>query len=231
MISIIIPTYNEETHILSTINYLLLQPGSDQVEILVVDGGSHDRTIELVMTTSCSLLISPLKGRAIQMNYGATFAKGDIFYFLHADCRPPLNFITLILHFHQQGRDSGCFYLKFDHPHWFINTIAQLTRLNFSFIRFGDQSLFISKLLFAKIGGYDEQCIVMEDHEIIKRIQRVGSFKVIPGFITTSARKFLENGPYKLMCIYLYIYLLYYLKIPQSILLKQYRALICNGKL
>lgn len=232
MLSVIIPTYNEENHIGKIISYVRAQPEAEKIdEILVVDGGSTDNTVQEIQKLNCKLLISPQKGRAAQMNYAAKTASVPVLYFLHADSFPPPDFISLIGKQLEKGADAGCFHLKFDHRHRFINTVALLTRLNTQFIRFGDQSLFIRKTLFEKIGGFGESHIVMEDHEIIRRIKKHGRFALINQPIITSARKFLENGPYKLMFIYLYIYTLYYLKYPQKTLLSQYRKLISNGKL
>lgn len=165
------------------------------------------------------------------MNTGAKAASGDVLYFLHADSFPPPLFMGIILQALSKRADSGCFYLRFDRLHWFINAVALLTRFNTSFIRFGDQSLFIRKSLLEKIGGFDERCIVMEDHEIIKRIAKNGRFQLLQFPLVTSSRKFFGNGPLRLMLIYLYIYLLYYLNKSQPMLLKTYRRLVSNGKL
>lgn len=232
MISIIIPTYNEENYILKTIEFLYSCPGQVHIkEILVIDGSSSDATEEKVSGTKARFILSPAKGRASQLNYGARVARGELLYFLHADSLPPEDFISHILEQLSKGADSGCFRLKFDDPHWFIGTIAAFTRFNTSFFRFGDQSLFIRKTLFDQIGGYNPACIVMEDHEIIQRIRKQGSFRLMPYNILTSARKFMENGPYKLMFVFLYIYLLYYMRRPQPVLIIRYRQLVRNGKI
>lgn len=232
MLSIIIPTYNEEDHIGKIIAYIRQQANAELItEILVVDGGSTDDTVFITKKLDCTLLIAPQKGRAAQMNFAAKTAAAPVLYFLHADSFPPPNFISLISKELIKGTEAGCFYLRFDHRHWFINTVALLTRLNTQYIRFGDQSLFIKKQLFEQIGGFDESHIVMEDHEIIRRVKKQAKFSLIRQPVITSARKFLENGPTRLMLIYLYIYTLYYLKYPQQTLLSRYRKLINNGKL
>jgi len=231
MISIIVPTYNEAGHIKATIEYILKLNDSRILEIIIVDGSSDDNTLNIAQEAGAITLKAPVKGRAAQMNYAVGFAKGDILYFLHADSLPPPNFTELIYTYFNKGYQSGCFRLKFDKPHWFINTVALLTRLNTRFIRFGDQSLYVTKSVFKKINGYNEGHIVMEDHEIINRIKKVCKFKLMPYFIVTSSRKFMENGPTRLMLIFLYIYTLYYIGKPQGVLVNTYRKMVSNGKL
>ncbi len=232
MISIIIPTFNEEKYIGTTVKRLLHNKGINLVsEIIIVDGGSTDQTVKEAEATTAIVVRSTSKGRAVQMNEGAALAKSPVLYFLHADSIPPNGFAETINKYLCKGYDSGCFRLKFDHPHWFLKSIAWLTMFNTSLIRFGDQSLFIRRSLFQDIGGFASQYVVMEDHEIIDRIKKRGRFVVIPQAITTSARKFIENGLYRLMGIFLYIYLLYYLRFPQETLIKAYRKHIRNGKL
>lgn len=232
MISIIIPTYNEEGQIGKTLHHLFSCPDMERVtEIIVADGGSVDNTRHEAAVAGAQVITSHRKGRAMQMNYGAAEATGSVLYFLHADSLPPADFIGRILRSIEKGNNSGCFRLRFDCGHWLLRTVAWFTRFNSGLIRFGDQSLFIKKDLFHRIGGFDETYQVMEDHEIIRRIKRVGKFGVIPSYITTSARKFIENGPYRLMGIFFYIYILYYIGVSQPVLLNQYRKRITNGKL
>ena len=98
-------------------------------------------------------------------------------------------------------------------------------------VRFGDQSLFVTKDVFKKCGGFDENLLMMEDQEIIHRIKKCGKFIVLNESITTSARKYLDNGIYRMQGIFFKIWLLYYLGYSQEYLLWLHRKLIRKHKL
>lgn len=93
MISIIIPTFNEEDRILALIKFLWEHSAGCIHEIIVVDGGSTDNTVSLVKNQTNAVLLTTEKGRARQMNSGAKIATGKILYFLHADSVPPMDLI------------------------------------------------------------------------------------------------------------------------------------------
>ena len=232
MISIIIPAYNEEAQIANTIKTIRAQSNpADITEIIVADGGSKDKTVDAAKAAGASAVISPAKGRAAQMNYGASIAKGSILYFLHADTLPAKDFTTDILNAVQRGFEAGCFMLAFDYAHWFLKANCWFTRFDVNAIRFGDQSLFITKEKFLQTKGFCEKNIVMEDQEIIKRIRRTCRFKVIRKPVVTSARKYLENGIYKTQGIFFIIYFMYWLGYSQQALVNTYRRLIRQDKL
>jgi hypothetical protein len=165
------------------------------------------------------------------MNEGAKLAKGEVLYFLHADSIPPQDFPAYILEAVQQGAAGGCFRLAFDHPHWFLKANCWFTRFNVNAVRFGDQSLFVTRDVFHKCGGYREDLLMMEDQEIIHRIRACGRFKVMKATVTTSARKYLDNGIYRMQAIFFRIWFLYYLGCSQARLLKLHRRLIYRHKL
>lgn len=165
------------------------------------------------------------------MNHGALIARGEVFYFLHADSIPPLHFTQYILDACQHEASSGCFRLAFDHNHWFLKANSWFTRFDINGVRFGDQSLFVTREVFAKCGGFREDLIIMEDQEIIHRLKVHGRFVVMREYVTTSARKYLDNGIYRMQSIFYRIWVLYYLGYPQEQLVNLYRRLIQKHKL
>jgi rSAM/selenodomain-associated transferase 2 len=231
-ISIVIPTFNEAESITHLLSYLRqATAGEPAPEILVVDGGSLDATVPLARQAGATVLLAPRKGRAAQLNYGAQHARGELLYFLHADSYPPAGFLAHLRGASALGYEAGCYRLAFDHPHWLLRFSAWCTRLPLTAVRFGDQSLFVRRDLFARIGGYRENLLVMEDQEIVRRLRARGPFRVLPHAVTTSARKYLANGIFRLQGIFTLIVGLYWLGVPQRRLVQLYRWLIQQGKL
>jgi len=232
MISIIIPTFNEEENIAETIDQVRKRdPGHYAIEIIVSDGHSTDRTREIAAKAGATVVVSQKKGRSAQMNFGASKAKEEILYFLHADSIPPEGFSNYILDAVKKNVIGGCFRLSFDHQHWFLKANCWFTRFNVNAVRFGDQSLFVTKDVFNKCGGFREDLLMMEDQEIIHRIKKHGKFTVMNAAVSTSARKYLDNGIYRMQVIFFRIWLLYYLGHSQERLLKLHKRLIAKNKL
>lgn len=205
-ISIIIPTLNEAATIAKLLNHLVENSTQEHIEeIIVVDGGSIDSTQHVVLDTFSQnennrthiRLIESKKGRAKQMNYGANIAKGNVLYFLHADSFPPQNFDFHILAEIAKGNNAGCFRMQFKSNHWWLKLAGWLTALPFRASRGGDQSQFITKSLFNKIGGYDETYEIYEDNVLIKKLYALNEFVVIPEWLTTSARCYQKHGVWK----------------------------------
>jgi len=231
MISIIIPTYNEGDQIGETIREIQAGNAKDIIEIIIIDGGSTDQTLSIARNFGATALLSEKKGRAAQMNKGASIAKGNILYFLHADSIPPQNFTNFIMSALVKGYQSGCFRLRFDQSHWFLDANCWFTRFDVNAVRFGDQSLFVTKTVFDKSGGFNEDLLMMEDQEIIYRIKKYGRFTVMNAAVTTSARKYRDNGIYRMQAIFYRIWIMYYLGYSQEHLLQLHRRLIANNKL
>lgn len=226
-ISIIIPVLNEEETIDPLLFYLENHTGNDyESEIIVVDGGSTDDTVEIVGRYSVKTIRSPAKGRAIQMNEGARKARGKWLYFLHADTFPPEDFIRQIADAFQNGVLAGCYRLQFDDAHPLLKMYGWFTRFDIPAFRFGDQSLFIEKELFFEIGAFRENLIVMEDNEIVGRIQEKTRFIILSHYVTTSARKYRQNGVIRLQLIFTLIYILFHAGVSQNSLKKIYRTFI-----
>ncbi|MGB7394078.1 MAG: TIGR04283 family arsenosugar biosynthesis glycosyltransferase [Pricia sp.] len=197
-ISIIVPTLNEEPNIALLLTYLQEKSSAENVrEILVVDGGSTDDTVEIASDFGAIVLHSG-KGRAKQMNYGARRAKGEILYFLHADTFPPEDFDRFVLKSVGQGYEAGCFQMKFDTTSRFLSFFSWFSKINHKICRGGDQSLYVTKRIFKNTGGFNEDYMVYEDTEFIGRLYQTIDFKVLPQRVVTSARKYRQKGAVKL---------------------------------
>ena len=197
-ISIIIPVKNEEKIIEHQLKYIL-NCISEDVEIIVVDGGSTDKTLEIAKKYPVLSFISPKTGRASQMNYGARQAKGSILYFVHIDSTPPKSFVQDILASIKAGYPMGTYRQKFDSNHLLLKINAFFTRFDFDWCRGGDQSFFIKKSLFFEMHGYNEDYVIMEEYEFLNRVRKQNRLKIIPKYVITSARKYDLNSYWKVM--------------------------------
>ena len=217
-ISIIIPILNEAETIEKLLNHLLQNSSKDNIaEIIIVDGGSTDTSKNIVNSffeknsTSFSkkgcYLVESSRGRAIQMNTGSDFATGNILYFLHADSFPPNRFDLLIVREVENENLAGCFKMKFDSNNLWLELAGWFTKFNWKACRGGDQSLFITKQLFEKLEGFDENFTIYEDIDLINKLYAKNEFTVIQKPIITSARRYKKNGIVKLQAHFWIIYL------------------------
>ncbi len=194
IISIIIPTYNEALIIENTILHLQKIIPPSNCEIIISDGGSTDDTVQIAEKLGVVAVLSPVKGRAGQMNYGAEKAIGSVYFFLHADCKPVSDCYEQINKVIQNGFDCGSFQTRFDSDRFILQINAFFTRFNYLFFRGGDQGIFVTKKLWDVVGAYKEEMLIMEDYDFIARIWKQGKFKLIPKATTVSARKYNDNS-------------------------------------
>lgn len=231
-ISIIIPAFNEEESISNLLSEIKTGTIGLSYEIIVADGGSTDATVQTAQLAKAKVIKCPVKGRGTQMNYGATQASGDILFFLHADSATPPHMLHQILKAVNRGYDAGCFRLKFDTDNLFLRANAWLTRFDVNAFRFGDQGLFVTRELFEKSGGYRNDMVVLEDQEMVIRLRRFGArFYIIPDYIHTSARKYIENGPLNLQFTFLLVWLAWKRVKPQHEIVKLYKRRIKDNRI
>jgi rSAM/selenodomain-associated transferase 2 len=193
-ISIIIPTYNEEQHMVALINFLQ-KYGSDKVtEIIVSDGGSEDGTFAVAAKMGIKAVSSPVKGRAGQMNFGASMAKSNILYFVHADTFPTQSFVNDIFKAVEGGYELGRYKTKFISHKPILKINEWFTRFDFFICMGGDQTLFVQKKLFEQLGGFKEEMALMEEYEFCRRARKHGAYKIMKGAALVSARKYEKNS-------------------------------------
>lgn len=211
MVSIVMPAYNEEQALPHSLNALFRQEGT--YEVVLVDGGSSDRTRAIAesfgftaeaddrhgcpsVPRSPRLILTASKGRASQMNAGAKVAQGEWLLFLHADTVLPTGAIRRLNAMHaDQAIQAGGFRHQFSGTDWRLRLISFLDNLRCrcSRIIYGDQALFVRRTLFEHIGGFPNQPI-LEDVAICERLLKLTRPVLLSPPVVTDARKFVKMG-------------------------------------
>lgn len=194
MISVIIPAYNEERALPATLESLLHQSGD--YEVIVVDGGSTDRTREIAQAEPCIRLLSAPKGRASQMNTGAQVAHGEWLLFLHADTLLPDDALRRLAELEDDALcQAGGFRHRFSGDDWRLRLISWMdnVRTRSTRIIYGDQAMFVRRALFAKLGGFPEQPI-LEDILFCEKLRQVTRPLLLDQYVITDSRKFVQMG-------------------------------------
>lgn len=226
-ISIIIPTYNEADGIGTLIQYLQEHGGNHIKEIIVSDGGSVDDTISIATAAGAIATLSPDKGRAAQMNHGASIATGSIFYFVHADTFPPVTYASDILTAINSGYGFGRYRTKFDSDKKILLFNAWFTRFDLFICYGGDQTLFMQRTLFDQIGGFNGSMRIMEDYDIVTRAKSTGArYKIFSSAALVSARKYDTNSWIRVQTANYTIIRMYKKGASQNEMVQRYRELL-----
>lgn len=200
-ISVIIPALNEEKNIGGLVNYLFSIPHQTYLhEVIVVDGGSQDRTTQEAQKAGAFVLESP-KGRAIQMNLGADRARGNILYFVHADVIPPRSCFGDIMDALKQGNVMGCFSYDFASSSSLLKINAYFTQFDSMTTGGGDQTFFIPKAHFQHLGRFKENLPIMEDFDFIWRAKKHHPLHIVKKRALVSARKYEKNSYLKVQLV------------------------------
>lgn len=189
--SVIIPTLDEEYSIGRTIEAAMKSmPGA---EIIIADGGSTDRTLEICLRENVRVVRSK-RGRGIQLHEGAKAAGGELLCFLHADTYLPDNARKLLDDFFDDDRNKICrFRLGYDIEHRLLNNYSKLSRFDFPFTRFGDMGITVRKEFYFAIGGFRDWNF-MEDVDFLRKASSKSKVRVLPAYVTSSARAYLKYG-------------------------------------
>jgi glycosyltransferase involved in cell wall biosynthesis len=230
MLSIIIPALNEEKYLPLLLKEIKKQKFGDDLEIIVADGGSIDKTVEIAKSFGCKIVQGglPAKGR----NEGAKIAQGDIFLFMDADniYLPEYFLKNLLEEFERRKLDVASFPVcpdgnGFDKILYEIyNRFVQLIQ---RFSAYATNSVLVRKKIHQKIGGFDEEIKIAEDHFYAKTARKFGKFGFIKTKpVLTSTRRFERDGRLKTYLKYITagIYMFFFGPIKKDIFRYRPRA-------
>jgi rSAM/selenodomain-associated transferase 2 len=198
MVSVIIPTLNEEGYLTDCLNSLR----HTESELIVVDGGSADHTVALAESLDAKVIVSDIANRGKQMNLGAAAARGELLLFFHADSRLAAGGMeSMIAAMRDPEILGGGFSLGFYPESNFYNCLAAGANLFCKITRmlFGDRGMFIRAERFRQIGAFPETAI-MEDAALATTMRRSGKITILPDVVMTSARKYKNET--KLQALY-----------------------------
>lgn len=229
-VSIIIPTYNEAENITRLVLHLTENSLNQVAEVIVVDGGSTDNTLTAASAAGAVALLSPKKGRAAQMNLGVKHATGNLLYFVHADSWPPATYVVDIQQALAEGYSLGSYRFKFRSEKLMLRLNSYCTRFDRIMCRGGDQTLFVERAVFEKLGGYKNDYVIMEEYDFIIRARKEHAFKIIPKDVLVSARKYDHNGYLRVNVANLTVFLMYFAGCSQSQMLQTYKKMIHHPK-
>ena len=224
LFSFIIPVFHEST-ITSFLTQLKTIDDYDRCEVLVVDGSPTKDTIQKITDPLVRTLYSQ-PGRGQQMNKGAQQALGSILVFLHADTILPSNALALIEQTLQKKKCcAGAFQLRIDSPRFRYRILERCISIRGRITRipFGDQAIFMTTIWYQKLGGY-QNIPLMEDVELMRRLkQKGGRICILKETVTTSCRRWTQEGFVGCTLRNWFIRTLYYLGVHPDKLIKWYR--------
>jgi hypothetical protein len=219
-IAVVIPTLNEESNIAATLKSVQL---GENIQVVVVDAGSVDNTVRIALDMGAQVFIAK-KGRAYQMNHGATAAWSDIVLFLHGDTTLPQGFDksvrTLLA---QSGVTAGAFQLRIASHNSGVRLIETLVRFRSTFFQtpYGDQGLFLKTSLFKELGGFP-QMPIMEDFVFVQNLKKKGRIAIASDSVETSASRWERLGVVKTTLLNQLMIVGYLLGVPLALLAKWY---------
>lgn len=220
-LSIIIPTLNEEFSLRETLDSLKVF--DENIEIIVVDGGSNDATVSIAQNYNVKILRVPRGGRGIQLQTGANAASGEILWFLHADTISAPDCVRQMKHILQNKNVvGGNFTIRFDGERLAAKFLTRLyPNLRKLGLIYGDSAIFARRGVYKKIGGF-QPFPIFEDLDFIERLRKEGAVVTLSAVVETSSRRF-ENKSFILTFVrWTILQILYWLGIRPETLLKIY---------
>ena len=218
-LAIVVPTLNEEDALRRHLPAILAAAD----EVVVSDGGSGDRTVEVAREMGARV-VSGSPGRGGQLNRGAAAATADVILFLHADTTLPARGAEAVREAVAKGACGGAFLLRFDADRPLQRLGSRLINWRTRLIRvpLGDQAQWATRETFEALGGFQDWPI-LEDLDFAARLRRLPGFTIIEDPVTTGARRFLEQGTVRTVATNCLIWILYFLGVSPHRLARLYR--------
>nr|WP_058023267.1 TIGR04283 family arsenosugar biosynthesis glycosyltransferase [Pseudohongiella spirulinae] len=219
-LSIIIPVLNELTA-LQRCQMSLYRLRSPTVELIVVDGGSSDGTVQVARQITDQVLVC-LPGRSRQMNAGAAMASGKVLLFLHIDTELPPGALELL-----ESGLGACQWGRFDvrlsgrHPAFRVIETAMNLRSRVTSVATGDQAMFVNAALFRQLGGFPDLPL-MEDVALSKILRRHGRPLNLAARVTSSSRRWEQRGILRTVLLMWRLRLAYFMGADPAVLHRQY---------
>lgn len=211
--SIIIPARNDAKALRLTLDHLQRLCGIETAEMIVAASGDTRET-ENAVAGRARIVWPAQSTRSALMNAGAAAARGDVFFFLHADSFPPPSALVEIQRvLRDQKILGGAFEHRFEETLWSLRVISWINRRRYFLTRnyYGDQGIFVRANLFRSLGGYRD--LFMEDLDFSQRLKKLGRTKLIPLPLITSGRRFLTWGPWRVFSFVVWVLLLHSLRL------------------
>jgi len=225
LVSVIIPALDEATAISGVLDSFLDLPGF--WEVIVADGGSGDGTAALSASHPLpARVITAQRGRASQMNAGAAAASGEVLLFLHADTRLPRGAHRSIM---EAVSDplvcGGNFAIRFDGDDWFSAALGAWYALQRRLgVYYGDSAIWIRRPVFDRLHGF-APIPIMEDYDLVRRLQHSGRTCCLPGPVITSSRRWKQSGLVRTVASWVLIRWLYLAGVSPTRLARLYRRI------
>jgi rSAM/selenodomain-associated transferase 2 len=221
VLSIVIPTLDEASQLATTLDAVgrLRDP---EVEVIIVDGGSHDDTVAIAEHHGARI-VTTARGRGAQLHAGACTARGRTLWFLHADTWPPTDAVRRIAEaLADPAVVGGNFEILFSgnsRPDRFLNWLYP--RLRWLGLSYGDSAYFMRRSAYEQIGGFRPYPI-FEDLDLLRRLRRIGRFVSVPSAVVTSSRNFEGRRFTPVFARWVVLQVLYWLGVPPGRLGRYY---------
>ena len=195
-LSVVVPVLNEARHL----PFLLadLQRWPDALQIVVVDGGSTNKTIQVAHQGGAQVVQSPVQGRGQQLQRGLQLSQHSWLMVLHADSRLSqhwVDHVQRVLSMARGRQQAWAFDFRVDQRRPMLKLLEWCVALRSRWgqMPYGDQGLLIHRSLYERVGGY-RSLALMEDVDLIQRLQQISRIGALGCALTTSARRWNHRG-------------------------------------